>query len=79
MRRPYLGTANKNNGVLDFVEAEAKITQKDNCMAFIKNDIIYNHAQDLASGFVNAAKTCCAFKYILISVHIADTITSIFH
>lgn len=34
---PYLGATNKNNGVLDFVEAEAKLKQKGNCVAFIKD------------------------------------------
>ena len=34
---PYLGATNKNNGVLDFVCAEAKLKQKGNCIAFIKD------------------------------------------
>ena len=34
---PYLGATNRNNGVLDFVEADPKFMQKGNCIAFIKD------------------------------------------
>ena len=34
---PYLGATNRNNGVLDFVDADEKLMQKGNCIAFIKD------------------------------------------
>ena len=34
---PYLGASNRNNGVLDFVDADNKLIQKGNCIAFIKD------------------------------------------
>ncbi len=33
----YLGATNRNNGVLDFVKPEENLTQKGNCIVFIRN------------------------------------------
>lgn len=33
----YLGATNRNNGVLEFVESNQKLTYKGNCIAFIRN------------------------------------------
>ncbi|MBQ3403080.1 MAG: restriction endonuclease subunit S [Synergistaceae bacterium] len=34
---PYLGATRRNNAVLDFVDADEKLMQKGNCIAFIKD------------------------------------------